>query len=107
MASRYRQAFDRRVRQQVGMPGVESFEVWCARPEDVIVGKLMAWAEGHSRKHETDVFEMMTFHYLAVEAEWALAVDEARVDAEAEKLGPEAVALWTAIKDAAKQEAGR
>jgi len=55
MASRYRQAFQRRVRQTVEVPGVEPFEVWCARPEDVIVGKLMAWDEGRSRKHETDI----------------------------------------------------
>ncbi|UCC62784.1 MAG: nucleotidyl transferase AbiEii/AbiGii toxin family protein [Anaerolineae bacterium] len=55
MASRYREAFQRRVRQTVEIPGAEPFEVWCARPEDVIVGKLMAWIEGRSRKHETDL----------------------------------------------------
>ena len=50
------------MRQTVELHGGESFEVWCARPEDVIVGKLMAWAEGHSRKHETDIYEIMVFH---------------------------------------------
>jgi hypothetical protein len=39
MASRYRQAFQRRVHQVIELPGVEPFEVWCARPEDVIIGK--------------------------------------------------------------------
>jgi len=67
MASRYRQAFQRRVRQIVKVPGIEPFKVWCARPEDVIVGKLMAWDKGRSRKHETDIYEMMVFHYLGVE----------------------------------------
>ena len=38
MASRYREAFQRRVRQTVEVPGSEPFEIWCARPEDVIVG---------------------------------------------------------------------
>ncbi len=62
MASCYRKAFGRRVRQTVEIPGVEPLEIWCARPEDVIVGKLMAWDEGRSRKHETDIYEMMVFH---------------------------------------------
>jgi hypothetical protein len=73
----YRQAFERRVRQTVEVPGAEPFEVWCARPEDVIVGKLMAWSEGRSRKHETDIFEMLVFHYLAAES----GLDERYVDA--------------------------
>jgi len=67
MASPYRQAFRRRVRQRVDVPGAKPFEVWCARPEDVIVGKLMAWAEGRSRKHETDVREMMVYQYLVID----------------------------------------
>jgi len=77
MASRYRQAFQRRVRQIVQVPGIEPFEVWCARPEDVIVGKLMAWDEGRSRKHETDIYEMMVFHYLGVDPALSAGFDEA------------------------------
>jgi hypothetical protein len=107
MASRYRQAFQRRVRQRVEVPGAEPFEVWCARPEDVIVGKLMAWTEGRSRKHETDIYEMMVFHHLGVNPEQRAAFDEAYVDAEARDLGTDALALWQAIKEAAEQEAGR
>ncbi|MDH7485599.1 MAG: nucleotidyl transferase AbiEii/AbiGii toxin family protein [Anaerolineae bacterium] len=107
MASRYGQAFQRRVRQRVEVPGVEPFEVWCARPDDVIVGKLMAWAEGRSRKHETDIYEMMVFHYLRLDPEQNAIFDEAYVDAEAETLGAEVIALWEAIKDAARQEANR
>jgi hypothetical protein len=107
MASRYRQAFRRRVRQTVEVPGAEPFEIWCARPEDVIVGKLMAWAEGRSRKHETDIYEMMVFHYLGADAEQGAAFDESYVDVQARTLGPEVVALWEAIKDAARQEANQ
>jgi hypothetical protein len=65
MVSRYRQAFERRVRKPIEVPGMPTVEVWCARPEDVIVGKLMAWVEGRSRKHETDIYEVMVFHSLA------------------------------------------
>jgi len=105
MTSRYRGAFQRRVRQTVEVPGGEPFEVWCARPEDVIVGKLMAWAEGRSRKHETDIYEMMVFHYLGADPEQSAAFDEAYVDGQARTLGADVVALWEAIKDAARQEA--
>jgi len=107
MASRYREAFQRRVRQMVEMPGAEPFEVWCARPEDVIVGKLMAWNEGRSRKHETDIYEMMVFYYLGADPALSDAFDQAYVDAQARVLGADAYALWEAIKDAAQREANR
>ena len=76
---------------------------WRSRPDDVIVGKLMAWSEGRSRKHETDIFEMLVFHYLAAESD----LDERYVDAGAAGLGAEVVALWEAAKEAARREAGQ
>jgi hypothetical protein len=107
MASRYRQAFRRRLRQAVEVPGIEPFEVWCARPEDVIVGKLMAWAEGRSRKHETDIYEMMVFHYLGADPTLSAAFDEAFVDAQAGILGEDAAELWEAVKRAARRESSQ
>lgn len=107
MASPYRRAFRRRVRQRVDVSGAEPFEVWCARPEDVIVGKLMAWAEGRSRKHETDIHEMMVYHYLGVDPEQSAGFDESYVDAEARKLGADVARLWEAIKASARDEAQR
>jgi len=107
MASRYQEAFQRRVRHMVDIPGAEPFEVWCACPEDVIVGKLMAWTEGRSRKHETDIYEMMVFHYLGADPVLTAAFDQAYVDARAKALGMEAHELWEAIKGAARQEANR
>jgi hypothetical protein len=107
MASGYRQAFRRRLRQRVILPGSESFQVWCACIEDVIVGKLMAWAEGRSRKHETDIYEMMVFHYLSIESGQRDTFDQTYVDAQAESLGEEVFALWKDVKEAARREAGR
>jgi hypothetical protein len=107
MAGRYRQAFQRRVRQTVEVPGAEPFEVWCARPEDVIVGKLMAWAEGQSPRHEADVYEMMVFHYLGADPALSSEFEEAYVDAQARTLGADVVELWEAAKDAARREASR
>ena len=104
MAPSYRRAFRRRVRQRVDVPSAESFEVWCARPEDVIVGKLMAWAEGRSRKHETDIHEMMVYQYLGVDAEQSVAFDESYVDAEALRLGADVAELWETIKASAREE---
>ncbi len=107
MASRYRKAFGRRVRQTVEIPGVEPLDIWCARPEDVIVGKLMAWDEGRSRKHETDIYEMMVFHYLGTDLALSVKLDEAYVNAQARMLGEDVAELWAAVKAAACQEAER
>lgn len=107
MASRYRKAFGRRVRQAVEIPGVEPLEVWCARPEDVIVGKLMAWDEGRSRKHETDIYDMVVFHYLGADLTLSVKLDEAYVNAQARMLGEDVAELWEVVKAAARQEAER
>ncbi len=107
MTPRYRQAFQSRVRQIVEVPGIEPLEVWCARPEDVIVGKLAAWAEGRSRKHETDIYEMMVFHYLGADVVLDIGFDEAHVDAQVRTLGADAVTLWESVKEAAKREVAR
>ena len=107
MVDRYRRAFERRVRKPVETPGRPVLEVWCARPEDVIVGKLMAWVEGRSRKHETDIYEMMVFHYLGLDPAASADFDESFVDCEARELGADASELWAQAKAAAFQEAKR
>jgi len=105
MASAYGRAFRRRVRQRVDVLGAEPFAVWCARPEDVIVGKLMAWAEGRSRKHETDIHEMMVYQYLGIDAEQSATFDESYVDAAALRMGADIAAVWEAVKVSAREEA--
>lgn len=103
MDSRYVQAFRCRVRQRIEVSSIETFDIWCARPEDVIVGKLMAWAEGRSRKHEGDIFQMLAEHYAAPEP---TQFDEAYIDEQAALLGLQVAALWEAIKQAARRETG-
>jgi len=107
MVARYREAFGRRVRKRVEIPASPPVEVWCARPEDVIVGKLLAWAEGRSRKHETDIYEMLVFHYLNLDPDTSATFDESFVDAEASAMGAEVCALWERAKAAARVEAKR
>ena len=105
MASRYRRAFARRVRQTVDLPGLEPLEVWCAIPEDVIVGKLLAWDEGRSRKHETDIFEMMVFIYANADPTLSADFDETTIDAQTRTLSEDVAELWQTIKAAARREA--
>jgi hypothetical protein len=100
----YRPAFERRVRQLVEIPGAAPFEVWCARPEDVIFGKLLAWKEGRSRKHETDIFEIMLHHYIESK-NGNMELNEDEVDQLAERLGKETNDFWKKIKSNAKKEA--
>lgn len=107
MEPRYGQAFQRRVRQIIDLPGAEPFEVWCARPEDVIIGKLMAWAEGRSRRHETDIYEMMVFNYLRLDPQLSADFDETLVTGQALRLGAEVYALWQAILTTARQAANQ
>jgi hypothetical protein len=103
MDVRYRRAFQRRIRQTIEVLGVEPFEVWCARPEDVILGKLMAWVEGRSRRHETDIYEMMVFNYLKIDVAISASFDEAYVNTQAMALGSEAMELWQTIRTVARQ----
>jgi hypothetical protein len=105
--SGYQQAFLRRIRQTVEIPGAEPFDVWCARPEDVILGKLMAWTEGHSRKHEVDIYQMLTFHYLGSDLSISVDFDEAYIDQQAARLGTDTLRLWQSIKTTARQESDR
>jgi len=107
MVTRFEQAFQHRIRQQVELPDGETLDIWCARPEDVIIGKLMAWAEGRSRKHETDIYEMLVFYYLDLDPMLMADFDEAYITIQARSLGDDVVELWKAIRQAARQEAER
>jgi hypothetical protein len=105
--SRYRESFRRRIRHRITWPDVEPFEAWCARPDDVIYGKLLAWDEGRSPKHETDIYDMLVFQYLEADPALAETFDVAYLNAQAAALGPDVMDLWESIKEAARQEAGR
>ena len=103
MDTRYRSAFENRIRRTVDLPGREPFSVWAARPEDVILGKLMAWDEGRSDRHSADIFEMMVFHYLGGDAD--LDFDAAYVSERAAEISEQVAGLWEQIDKAAKKEA--
>jgi hypothetical protein len=105
--SRYRAAFKNRVRQTIDLPDGSPFDAWCARPEDVIVGKLMAWQEGRSNKHEIDIYGMMLAHYMRVLLQTGASFEEGYVTAQAKRLGEDVFEFWTAINEAARAEIER
>ena len=107
MDERYRPALTNRVRQTVELSEMESFSVWAARPEDVIIGKLMAWTEIPSQRHESDIYEMLVFQYSGGGRTSGLPFDSKYVDEQARLLGEETASFWKAVNDAARHEAGR
>jgi hypothetical protein len=105
--SRYREAFGRRIRHEIKWPGETPFLAWCARPEDVIYGKFLAWDEGRSRKHETDIYDMLAFQYLEADPALTGIFDEEYLNQQARTLGREVEELWQSIRQAARDEARR
>jgi hypothetical protein len=94
-----RRAFQRRVRQVVDIPGRAPIPVWCASPEDVIVGKLAAWDEGRSRKHEADILQMLVFP--------ENSLDTTYITGEARRLSDDARNLWAQLQRQAQDGPGR
>ena len=97
----YREAFARRTRRIFQDESGEEFEAWCARPEDIILGKLMAWQEGRSAKHPADIREMLVFILSGLSDE---KLDLGYVSTRAAQLGTEAGELWQALLSRAKAE---
>ncbi|MCB0168786.1 MAG: nucleotidyl transferase AbiEii/AbiGii toxin family protein [Anaerolineae bacterium] len=103
MDTRYRQAFQHRIRQSIDLPDSEPFVVWCARPEDVIIGKLMAWSEGQSRRHETDIYEMLIYIYLNFDPPLSTTFNENYVTSQATEISQQVTELWQSIQSSARQ----
>ena len=99
--SQYRQAFTRRIRRTFQDEAGASFEAWCARPEDVIVGKLMAWNEGRSARHPNDIYVMLLF---ALRGFGDVELDYDYVALRAAKMGQEVGTLWRELLDRAREE---
>lgn len=92
-------ALENRIRR--AMPAKEIIEAWFARPEDVIVGKLMAWKEGHSFKHEQDTCDILVAVRLNEEPACTAKFDFDYVMRWAIQLGTRVVQLWKEMKQAA------
>jgi len=93
----YSWALERRIRRQFMTETDDLFEAWCARPEDVVVGKLMAWKEGRSTKHEWDIRDILAAARLG-EDELSREFDLEYVDDWARRLGPDVELEWRGLK---------
>ena len=94
----YGWALERRIRQGIQMPDGSEMEIWVALPQDVIVGKLMAWKEGRSFKHEQDIRDILVAVSLEESRELSRIFVPADVDAWAAKLGEDVQRLWNGLK---------
>lgn len=92
---RYQTAFQNRIRHILELASDQNLSIWCARPEDIILGKLMAWEEGRARRHETDIFEILVSHKQTS----GLFLDEAYVTQQVQLIGRNASTLWRKIQE--------
>lgn len=99
-----RSAFRRRVRQPLELPDGQLLEIWCAQPEDVIIGKLTAWTEGGSRKHESDILQMLIYQALESPQQ---PLDRQAIAAQAARLGEATLRLWHTLERKAAEEVAK
>lgn len=97
----YRAAFERRARCTVVDPQGNEFQVWCARPEDIIVGKLMAWQQGRSPKHPSDIYAVLSF---VLSGFGQIDFDEAYVTRRSMQIGEDAFNVWQTLLGRVRRE---
>ncbi len=98
MQPSYRFALENRVRREAPIFVKGPIDTWIARPEDVIVGKLMAWDEGRSFKHETDIHDILTAVKLGDDHEMSAKFDLIYIDRWSRRLSEDVTALWEQLK---------
>lgn len=91
-------ALAQRIRRNIRTADGTTFSAWFARPEDVIVGKLMAWNEGGSFKHESDIRDILVAIRLGDDPELSATFDMEYVDAWAKHLGENVEQFWQHLK---------
>ena len=97
----YRAAFARRIRRTLDDETGRPFTAWFAQPTDIIVGKLKAWAEGHSAKHPADVYAMLVFTLSGLSD---VPLDLRLIAVEAARLGSDVAELWASLLERAREE---
>ncbi len=105
MDERYRPALEHRIRRPVEPAGAPPFNVWVARAEDVIIGKLMAWNEGRSTRQSDDIYEMLLFKQ--IERPDVDAFDDDYVARRAAEISDDAATLWRFLNASARETAER
>jgi hypothetical protein len=101
--ARYQEAFTRRIRLTFEDLNGDMVDAWYARPDDVIVGKLLAWDEGHSAKHQQDIFSMLLFLYQRRDPILLDYFDDKYIDRRARTISQETWKFWQDLKREAKR----
>ncbi len=91
-------ALANRIRREIFIEANVTLPAWFAKPEDVIVGKLMAWQEGRSFKHEADIRDILTAVHLGDDEALSTAFDPAYIDRWAASLGRDVAQFWQELK---------
>lgn len=102
MEPSYDFALSNRIRRPIPLSSAAVSEAWFAKPEDIIVGKLMAWREGRSFKHEQDIRDMLIGIYLREDTEIADKFNTTYIDEWAVSLGSEVENFWTFLQELSK-----
>lgn len=97
----YRAAFARRIRQSFQDETGQTFTAWYAQPADIIIGKLRAWAEGHSDKHPNDIHAMLVFAFSGLSD---TKLDLQAIRSAAVRLGTDVTELWQSLLERAESE---
>lgn len=94
----YNFALANRIRREISTRQGHTFQAWFAQPEDVIVGKLMAWREGRSFKHESDIRDILMAVKLGDDPELSASFDSAYIDRWAHELDQDVETFWQNLK---------
>lgn len=103
MNPHYKNTLKNRQRQTFEDAEGNIFQAWCAPPEEIILGKLMAWREGRSYKHEQDIVDILRFIYSRVDSEISKKFNENYINQKAIALGNDVVDFWNKLKKSAKE----
>ncbi|MCB0063716.1 MAG: hypothetical protein KDE19_16450, partial [Caldilineaceae bacterium] len=90
-----------RIRRRIPFSDVDGAEAWFAKPEDVIIGKLMAWQEGKSIKHETDIRDILISVRLGDDPEISRDFDVNYVTEWTRTAGEELESFWIYLQNLA------
>lgn len=98
MEPSYDFALQNRIRRRVPTDGQNAEEAWVARPEDVIVGKLMAWQQSQQYKHESDIRDILLLIKRGFDPQVTAMFEPEYIDVWAHQIGEDALRLWEHIK---------
>ncbi len=95
----YLEAFARRGQRSFNDEQGNPFTAWCARPEGIIIGKLIAWKEGQSSKHPNDIYALLQFDFAGLSD---VTIDLDYVQQRASRLGNDVLTLWLGLVSKAR-----